>query len=51
MLIYQLSASAPRKMLNPVALHMDHVIWYTVRLGCKSNQNEKKIYSESGEKT
>jgi len=42
MLIYQLSASAPRKILNPVALHMDHMIWYTVRLGCKPSQNEKK---------
>ena len=42
MLIYQLSASAPTKMLNPVALHMDHMIWYTVRLGCKPSQNEKK---------
>ena len=31
MLIYQLSASAPRKMLNPVALHMDHIIWCTIR--------------------
>lgn len=44
MLIYQLSASAPRKMLNPVALHMDHIIWYTVRLGCKPSQNEKHIF-------